>query len=43
MAAALGLYAERDIDFVDCILVAFNHVNGHSVFTLDKKMNALLR
>jgi predicted nucleic-acid-binding protein len=43
MATALRLYAETDLDFVDCILVAFNHVNGYSVFTFDKKMNALLR
>jgi predicted nucleic-acid-binding protein len=43
MATALKLYVEKNLDFVDCMLVAFNHVNGYAVFTFDKKMNALLR
>jgi predicted nucleic-acid-binding protein len=43
MATALQLYAEKNLDFVDCILVAFNNVSGYGVFTFDKKMAALLR
>jgi len=39
---ALTLFEKRKMDFVDCILCAFNTVNGYGVFTFDKEINKLL-
>ena len=40
----LGLetYAEQNLDFVDCILYAYNRVKGYEVRTFDKKLQRLL-
>lgn len=40
----LGLetYAEKNLDFVDCILYAYNRVKGYEVRTFDKKLQRLL-
>ncbi len=40
----LGLetYAEQNLDFVDCILYAYNRVKGYEVKTFDKKLQKLL-
>lgn len=40
----LGLetYAEQNLDFVDCILYAYNRVKGYEVKTFDKKLQRLL-
>lgn len=40
--AALKLYNETNLDFVDCILVSMNNVQGIEVLTFDKKMNQLM-
>ena len=39
---ALEAYADKDIDFVDCLLYAFKALQGYDVFTFDKKLNKLL-
>ncbi len=40
----LGLetYAKQNLDFVDCILYAYNRVKGYEVRTFDKKLKMLL-
>ncbi len=40
--AALRLYGERRLDFVDTLLYAYNKVGNHKVYTFDKKLNKLL-
>jgi len=39
---ALETYADKNIDFVDCLLYAFKALQGYDVFTFDKKLNKLL-
>lgn len=36
--AALELYADTSLDFVDCLLTAYHQVNGEEVFTFDRKL-----
>ena len=38
----LEMYAEQNLDFVDCILYAYNRVKGYEVRTFDKKLQRLL-
>lgn len=40
---ALEIYASKNLDFVDCVLIARACVLGDDVFTFDKKLNATLR
>lgn len=42
MRAALKLYGDTNLDFVDCILVSMNNVLDQEVLTFDKKMNRLM-
>ena len=39
---AIEVYRDNNLDFMDCMLVAYNKVEGTKVFTFDKKMNKLL-
>lgn len=39
---ALETYAKHNLDFVDCILYAYNRVNGYEIKTFDKKLKSLL-
>ena len=39
---ALEIYADKKIDFVDCLLYGFKALYGYDVFTFDKKLNKLL-
>lgn len=44
LLAALTLYAtKKKLDIIDCMLCAFNNINGWDVLTFDKDMNALLK
>lgn len=43
LKTGLQVYAEENIDFVDCILYAYNKVNGYEIKTFDKKLNHLLK
>lgn len=38
----LEIYAEQNLDFVDCILFAYNRVKGYKIRTFDKKLQKLL-
>lgn len=38
----LEIYAEQNLDFVDCILYAYNRVKGYEVKTFDKKLLRLI-
>lgn len=42
MLYALRTYGETSLDFVDCILIAYNRVLGRQVFSFDKKLNRCL-
>lgn len=37
MKLGLETYAEQNLDFVDCILYAYNRVKGYEIKTFDKK------
>ena len=39
---ALDTYADKKLDFVDCLLYGFNAKYGYDVFTFDKKLNRLM-
>lgn len=39
---ALTIYANKNLDFVDCLLVARHKIFGEVVFTFDKKLNKVL-
>jgi len=39
---ALNLFKIRSLDFVDCLLYAYNKIFGYKIFTFDKKLNKLL-
>lgn len=36
---AINLFKEKNLDFVDCILIAYNHINNVQIFSFDKKLN----
>ena len=40
---ALSLFSETKLDFVDCVLLAFNHLQGAKVTTFDKDILKRLR
>lgn len=40
---ALSLYSGKNIDFVDSILLAHNHIYKHTIHTFDKKLKTLLQ
>jgi predicted nucleic-acid-binding protein len=39
---AILLYKEKRIDFVDSLLIAYNHVENYKIYTFDKKLEKLL-
>ena len=43
LVCALDTYAERHLDFVDCVLAARSLVNGDDVFSFDKKLMATIQ
>ena len=40
---ALETFKNRSLDFVDCLLYAYNKILGYKVYTFDKKLNKLLK
>lgn len=40
---ALSIYCENDIDIVDSLLIAYNHITGVPILSFDKKLNNLLK
>lgn len=43
LKAALKIYDDSNIDFVDSILVAFNQISGAIIHSFDKKVNKLCK
>ena len=43
MSLALEAYKNANMDFVDCILYAFNSEYDYNVFTFDKKLNSMMK
>ncbi|MCF8371044.1 MAG: PIN domain-containing protein [Bacteroidales bacterium] len=39
---ALQIYEEKKIDFVDTLLIAYNHIKKHKIHTFDKQLQKLL-
>ena len=39
---AIDTYANHNLDFVDCVLYAYNKINGFEIATFDKKLLRLL-
>ena len=39
---ALRLYGSSRLDFVDCILAGYKHIDGSDVLTFDKKLQKVL-
>ena len=39
---ALGLFNQTNLDFVDCLLVAYHKVMGVDIMSFDKKLNTAL-
>ena len=35
-------YAEKNLDFIDCILYAYKCIKSYEIFTFDKKLKKLL-
>lgn len=42
LKVALETYGKQNLDFVDCILYAYNRVKGYEIKTFDKKLKKLL-
>lgn len=42
MVEALNLFEKENLDFVDCILIAYQRIEGRTVFSFDKKVNKIL-
>ena len=40
---ASKLYGETNLDYVDCVLIAYRKIEGREVFTFDKKLNNQLK
>ena len=40
---AVKIFAETNLDFVDCILIAYRKIENADVFTFDKKLNNKLK
>ena len=40
---ALRMFGETSLDFVDCLLIGYNHIAGCEIFSFDKKLNNRLK
>ena len=43
LSESLVVYKKNKIDFVDAILVSYNHINGHIIHSFDKQIQKLCR
>jgi len=43
MECAVDTFEESSLDFVDCLLYAYNFINNDNVFTFDKKLNKKIK
>lgn len=42
MLYAMGIYNQTNLDFIDCLLIAYKQVFGINIFSFDKQMNKCL-
>ena len=42
LVLGIETYADKNLDFIDCILYAYKCIRGYDVFTFDKKLKKLL-
>ena len=42
MIQALKIFSETNLDFVDCILIAYNKIDSTEIFSFDRKLNKRL-
>ena len=42
LKVAIDIFAERNLDFIDCVLYAYHSVNGTEIATFDKKLLKLI-
>jgi predicted nucleic-acid-binding protein len=40
---ALERYGETTLDFIDCVLLGYNHIQGRRIYTFDKALCRMLR
>ena len=40
---AVEIFSEKNLDFVDCILIAYSEIENFKVFSFDKKLNKNLK
>jgi len=40
---ALDIFSRTSLDFIDCLLVGYQKVEGCEIFTFDKKLNGFLK
>ena len=43
MIKALEIFADTNLDFVDCILISYNEIDSTKIFSFDKKLNKRLK
>ena len=43
MTAAFSYYGETKLDFVDCVLAAYNLIGDKEIMTFDKKLNNFIK
>ncbi len=43
MIKALEIFADTNLDFVDCILISYNKIDSVEIFSFDKKLNKKLQ
>jgi predicted nucleic-acid-binding protein len=39
---ALDVFSKTSLDFIDCLLVGYQQIEGYEIFTFDKKLRNLL-
>lgn len=39
MLLAVRIFSETQLDFVDCVLIAYHRIDAVTIFTFDKKLN----
>ena len=42
LVLGIETYADKNLDFIDCILYAYKCIRGYDAFTFDKKLKKLL-
>ena len=40
---SVKIFSETNLDFVDCILIAYNRLENFEIFSFDKKLNSKLK